>query len=223
VPRCKTNGARRTSENKIVCASASEKTGVVFEPFTEVKGELATVEKTVSTSLARQAFDTRCEEALNEQINIEYNVSYIYHALWAYFDRDYIALPGLAAFFKTSSEEERGHAEGLMSYQNLRGGRVKLNSIMLPQMEFSSDAKGDALYAMELTLSLEKLNNEKLLSLHKVADECGDVQMCDFIESNYLEDQVKAIRTVSEYVTQLRRVGEGHGVYHWDQNLLASM
>eukprot|EP00894_Picocystis_sp_ML_P004466 jgi/Pico_ML_1/54983/g111.t1 len=186
----RTNGAGRTAVNKIMCASYSEKTGVVFEPFTEVKGELATVEKTVSTSLARQAFDTRCEDALNEQINIEYNVSYIYHALWAYFDRDYVALPGLAAFFKSSSEEERGHAEGLMTYQNLRGGKVKLNSIMLPQMEFSSEAKGDALYAMELTLSLEKLNNEKLLSLHKVADECGDVQMCDFIESNYLEEQV---------------------------------
>lgn len=223
MPKCRTNGAGRTAVNKIMCASYSEKTGVVFEPFTEVKGELATVEKTVSTSLARQAFDTRCEDALNEQINIEYNVSYIYHALWAYFDRDYVALPGLAAFFKSSSEEERGHAEGLMTYQNLRGGKVKLNSIMLPQMEFSSEAKGDALYAMELTLSLEKLNNEKLLSLHKVADECGDVQMCDFIESNYLEEQVKAIRTVSEYVTQLRRVGEGHGVYHWDQDLLASM
>jgi hypothetical protein len=32
--------------------------------------------------------------------SIEYNVSYIYHALWAYFDRDNVALPGLAKFFK---------------------------------------------------------------------------------------------------------------------------
>lgn len=46
--------------------------------------------------------------------SIEYNVSYLYHALWAYFDRDNVALPGLAAFFKAGSEEEREHAELLM-------------------------------------------------------------------------------------------------------------
>lgn len=32
--------------------------------------------------------------------SIEYNVSYVYHALYAYFDRDNVALPGFAAFFK---------------------------------------------------------------------------------------------------------------------------
>ena len=28
------------------------------------------------------------------QINIEYNISYIYHSLYAFFDRDNIGLPG---------------------------------------------------------------------------------------------------------------------------------
>jgi len=37
VPKCRTNGAGRTAVNKIMCASYSEKTGVVFEPFTEVR------------------------------------------------------------------------------------------------------------------------------------------------------------------------------------------
>ena len=49
----------------------------------------------------------------------------------------------------------------------MRGGRVKLQSIIMPDLEFGNTEKGDALYAMELTLSLEKLNNEKLLALHK--------------------------------------------------------
>lgn len=30
--------------------------------------------------------------------SIEYNISYVYHALYAYFDRDNVALPGLARY-----------------------------------------------------------------------------------------------------------------------------
>jgi hypothetical protein len=42
-------------------------------------------------------------------------------------------------------------------------------------------AAGDALYAMELVLSLEKLNFQKLRHLHDVAEKHGDSQMCDFV------------------------------------------
>ena len=54
------------------------------------------------------------------------------------------------------------------SGQNLRGGKVKLQSIIMPDMDLGHTEQGDALYAMELALSLERLNNEKLLALHKV-------------------------------------------------------
>ena len=40
---------------------------------------------------------------------------------------------------------------------------------------------GDALYAFELSLSLEKLNFMKLRALHEVAEKHGDSQMCDFV------------------------------------------
>ena len=73
---------------------------------------------------------------------------------------------------------------------------------------------------MELALSLEKLTNEKLLCLHNVAVQNNDAQMADFIESEYLAEQVEAIKKISEYVSQLRRVGKGHGVWHFDQMLL---
>ncbi|PAL79931.1 hypothetical protein CEJ83_19885, partial [Acinetobacter baumannii] len=106
---------------------------------------------------------------------------------------------------KESSEEEREHAEKLMEYQNKRGGKVKLQSILMPLSEFDHAEKGDALYAMELTLSLEKLTNEKLLNLHKVANKNNDVQLADFVESKYLHEQVEAIKKISEYVAQLRR------------------
>ncbi|KAL6003111.1 Ferritin-3, chloroplastic [Asimina triloba] len=222
-------------------------TGVIFEPFEEVKKELKMVPSVPHDSLARQKYADDCEAAVNEQIKygvssssslfsadfastlcfwnsppplVEYNVSYVYHALFAYFDRDNVALRGFAKFFKESSEEERQHAEKLMEYQNKRGGRVKLQSIVMPHTEYDHPEKGDALYAMELALSLEKLTNEKLLNLHRVADHCNDAQMADFVESEFLGEQVDAIKKISEFVAQLRRVGKGHGVWHFDQMLL---
>lgn len=195
-------------------------TGVIFEPFEEVKKELSMVPTVPHVSLARQNYADECEAAINEQINVEYNVSYVYHAMFAYFDRDNVALKGLAKFFKESSEEEREHAEKFMEYQNKRGGKVKLQSIVMPLSEFDHADKGDALHAMELALSLEKLTNEKLLNLHHVAEKSNDVQLQEFIEAEFLSEQVEAIKKISEYVAQLRRVGKGHGVWHFDQMLL---
>ncbi|KAK1320200.1 hypothetical protein QJS10_CPA03g01088 [Acorus calamus] len=214
---------RRMGGEVVVAAAGKGKalTGVVvFDPFEEVKKELDLVSMGPNGSLARQKYADDSEAAINEQINVEYNVSYVYHALFAYFDRDNVALKGLAKFFKESSDEEREHAEKLMKYQNERGGRVKLQSILMPLSEFDNDEKGDALHAMELALSLEKLVNEKLLNLHAVARRCADVQMAEFIEREFLGEQVEAIKKISEYVAQLRRVGKGHGTWHFDQMLL---
>ena len=41
--------------------------------------------------------------------------------------------------------------------------------------------QGDALYSMELALSLEKLNFIKLRELHRVASNAEDAQLADFI------------------------------------------
>ncbi len=63
--------------------------GVVFEPFSAVESELATTQKAPSSSsYGRTDFHPECEAAINEQINIEYNVSYVYHAMYTYFARD---------------------------------------------------------------------------------------------------------------------------------------
>lgn len=195
-------------------------TGVVFQPFEEVKKADLAIPITSNVSLARQRYADAAEAAINEQINVEYNVSYVYHSMYAYFDRDNIAMKGLAKFFKESSDEEREHAEKFMEYQNKRGGRVKLHPIVSPVSEFEHGEKGDALYAMELALSLEKLTNEKLLNLHSVASENNDPQLADFVESEFLGEQIEAIKKISDYITQLRMVGKGHGVWHFDQSLL---
>jgi len=189
----------------------------------DFRAELETVSKqSPAESFARVSYHPECEAAINEQINIEYNVSYIYHSLYAYFKRDNVALPGMAAFFKAGSEEEREHVELLMDYQNKRGGRVTLRSILMPEVEFDHPEKGEALYAMELALSLEKLNFQKLRELHAVAAKHEDPSMTDFIEGELLAEQEQAVLQVSQYVSQLRRVGKGLGVFQFDKELAAA-
>lgn len=43
--------------------------------------------------------------------------------------------------------------------------------------------------------------------------------MCDFLESEYLQEQVDAIKEIGDHLTNLRRVGEGLGVYIFDKEL----
>ncbi|CAN8257449.1 unnamed protein product [Cochlearia groenlandica] len=219
--------SRKTGGRAVVVVAAATvdtnnmpMTGVVFQPFEEVKKAELAIPITSHTSLARQKYTDATEAAINEQINVEYNVSYVYHSMYAYFDRDNVALKGLAKFFKESSDEEREHAEKFMEYQNKRGGRVKLHPIVSPLSDFEHGEKGDALYAMELALSLEKLTNEKLLNLNSIASENNDPQLADFLDSEFLGEQVEAIKKISDFITQLRMVGKGHGVWHFDQKLL---
>ena len=77
----------------------------------------------------------------------------------------------------------------LLPLQAVRGGRTKLAHLTAPQAEYQHEQKGDALHAMELALSLEKLNFQKLRHLHDVAEESNDAQMSDFVE-DMLADQV---------------------------------
>ena len=86
-------------------------------------------------------FKQNLEDAINDQINIEYNISYIYHSMYAFFSRDNVALDGFAQFFKKESLEERSHAKLLMDYQTKRGGKVSLQAVMPPQLEFEHAQK----------------------------------------------------------------------------------
>lgn len=163
----------------------------------------------------RQNFHADSEAGINRQINLELYASYVYQSMAMYFDRDDVALRGFHKFFKKSSDEEREHAEKLMKYQNKRGGRIVLQQIQKPDR----DEWGTCIDAMQAALALEKSVNQSLLELHKVAGSHGDSQMTDFLEGEFLEEQVEAIKQISDYVTQLKMVGSGLGEYQFDKTL----
>jgi len=165
-------------------------------------------------SLARQNLAKTTEDALNAHINVELSASYVYQSMAAHFDRDDVALHGFRDFFAESSEEENEHAQKFIRYLNQRGGRVVLEGIARPQTAWESP-----LSALESALQLERVVNEKLLALHKTATENTDPQLCDFLETEYLKEQVEAIKKLADLITNLKRVGEGLGVYLFDKDL----
>ena len=124
-----------------------------------------------------------------------------------------MALIGFAKFFKKNSDEERDHAMKLIEYQNMRGGRVVFQDIAKPnKTEWNS-----ALEAVEAALELEKTVNGSLLELHKTADASNDPQLTDFLEGEYLEEQVHAIKELGDLVTRMKRAGDGLGVHLIDK------
>ena len=132
-----------------------------------------------------------------------------------YYERDDVALPGFSSFFKHNSDEEREHAEKLMKYLNKRGGRIVLQDVKRP----AQDEWGTALQSLEAAFDLEKKVNESLLGVHAVATRNNDPHLTNYLEEEFLDEQVEAIKQLGDLITKLRRAGPGLGEYMFDKDL----
>ena len=120
----------------------------------------------------------------------------------------------------------------LMTYQAKRGGRVVFQDIAKP----SSMEWGTPLEAMEAALELEKTVsnssiglhyklfysyqvNQSLLDLHKAASGQGDAHLCDFLEAEYLTEQVEGIKEIGDMITKIKRAGDGLGLHIMDKEI----
>lgn len=163
-------------------------------------------------------WDDKLCNIVNKQIDLEYKASYSYHALFSYFDRDNVGLKNIAKFFNKCSLEEREHAHNFMEYQNKRGGNVSFTGIKTPVININN-TNYDVLEAFKIAYSLEEEVYNHLLKLHKLGDKCNDPQFCDYIESEFLEEQINAMNEIKVYISQLERIGDdGHGVWDFDRN-----
>jgi ferritin heavy chain len=166
-------------------------------------------------SQVRMNFHATSEETINKQINMELYASYTYMAMSAYFARDTQALPGFAKFFRKQSDEEREHAIKLVEYQNMRGGKVVFQDINRP----NKNEWAHPLEAVEDAMDMERAVNQALLDLHKTAEKACDAQMTDFLEGEFLKEQVESINEIGHLITKIKRVGEGLGLYTIDKDL----
>jgi len=157
------------------------------------------------------------EGLINRQINLELYASYVYTAMAHHFDRYDVALKGHHNYFKKMADEEREHANKFMEYQNKRGGTIVLLDVKKPtQSSWSSP-----LEAHETGLQLEKDVYQALLELHAFATKHNDPHLTNYLEEEFLEEQVKSIKEYADYITNLRRVGTGLGEYIFDKEELA--
>merc|ERR1712179_847743 len=86
-------------------------------------------------------------------------------------------------------------------------GKVVFQDIAKP----SSSEWGTPLQAMEAALELEKTVNQSLLDLHKASDGKGDAHLCDFLEAEFLGEQVDGIKEIGDMITKIKRAGDGLG------------
>lgn len=102
------------------------------------------------------------QDAINSQINIELNSSYMYLAMSAYCER--IMFPGCAHWMRIQSEEETGHAMRLFNYMVERNAKIVLQAVPAPQVDFDN-----VTHVFEIALKAEEKVSESINKLYEVA------------------------------------------------------
>ena len=154
----------------------------------------------------------KMEAAINAQINAELYSSYLYVAMGMYFQA--IDMSGAATWMDAQAQEELAHAKRLMDYVNERGGRVVLEAIEKPPVEWSS-----CLDAFEQALAHEKKVSSLINRLVSLARDEQDHMTDNFLQW-FVAEQVEEEASAGEVARKLRLVGDsGSGAFMIDNQL----
>lgn len=138
----------------------------------------------------------KIQAAINRQVGAEFQASYIYLGMSAWFDRN--NLPGFAKWARLQSQEEWGHGLRLFDFLHNRGGRAELASLGSSPVDYPSPLK-----VMETALKREQQTTKLITDLYKVAGEEQDFATQAQLQW-FLTEQVEEERTVALAVEQLR-------------------
>ena len=137
--------------------------------------------------------------AFNKQINEEFYSAYLYLSMSAYFEG--LGLLGFSNWMKVQTQEETAHAMGLFDYVNSRGGKIELEQVNKPQINWNS-----ALDAFEAVLKHEEYITSKISELMDVAETEKDRPALSFLQW-YIKEQVEEEATAGELLTKLKLIG----------------
>merc|ERR1711942_94074 len=167
-------------------------------------------------SQIRQNYAEECEALVNKQAHMKLCHSYLYMSMWTYFNRDDVALPGFAEFFKKAWENEWCLATTLMKYQTKRGGLVVLQDVPKP----STIEWGTPLEVMTTVLDFEKKGTQELLNLHTTAVTKCDFHLVNFLQEKLLKKQINDIKLIGDLITKIKTVGDGLGIHMVDKDIV---
>jgi len=157
-------------------------------------------------------FKEKVQQAMNDQIQHEIESAYIYLSMASYFDAE--NLPGFAQWMKIQYEEEMAHAFRFYDYINDRGGRVKLQPVDQPPIEFDSP-----LAAFQAALEHEQKITADIDRLYAMAVDEKDYPSQTFLQW-FIDEQVEEEQHVGEVVENLKMVGDNtHAILMLDREL----
>ncbi len=152
------------------------------------------------------------EKALNNQINKELYSSYYYYAMAAYLDNE--GLEGMANFMKAQALEETEHAQKFYHYVFERGGRVVLEAIDKPPVDYESPRN-----IFELGLEHEKFVTSLINNLVELALKENDYATKTFLDW-FITEQVEEEAAMDNILSKFKIVGDnGHGLLMLDARL----
>ncbi len=152
------------------------------------------------------------EKAINKQIQAEYYSSYMYLAMAAYCDS--VNMPGYAHWMREQAEEELEHALKFYDYIVERGGRVVLQAIEQPPVEYDS-----LLAVAEETYAHEQKVTGLIHALYEAALAEKDYASQNFLQW-YIKEQVEEEDNARTIVDQFKMIGNHpNGLFMLDRQL----
>lgn len=140
----------------------------------------------------------KLEKAFNDQINKEFYSEYLYLSMQAYFER--LNLKGFVNWMSVQVQEEHAHAMGMFNYVHERGGKVQLEAIDKPQVDWNSP-----LHVFEEVLKHEEFVTSRINALMDVAEEVKDRAALSFLDW-YLKEQVEEESNVGGVLATLKLI-----------------
>ncbi|MGM8365680.1 ferritin [Virgibacillus sp. W0181] len=139
-------------------------------------------------------------DALNEQVNNEFDAAQAYIAMAAYCEHH--SYSGFANFYLQQAEEERFHAMKLYDYLNDRGIQVKITATSAPKTEFNS-----ILNTFETSLEQEKAVTKNFYDLTDLAWAEKEHATISFLNW-FLDEQVEEEATFDTHIEYLKRISD---------------
>jgi ferritin len=154
----------------------------------------------------------KLEEAVNKQIQVEFQSAYQYLAFSAYFEEE--NLNGFAHWMQVQWQEEIEHAMKFYNHILRRGGSVELLPIEQPKVDSETTIE-----VFDKVLKQEQYVTKRIHELYDLARDENDYPLQTLLHW-FIDEQVEEEEMASDILDRLKMIGEhGPSLYLLDQEM----